>query len=373
MKPLISILIRTKDRPALLQEALESIKKQTYRPLEVVIVNDGGVAVESEVTSALLNVPEITYRYHSHPRSLGRSQAANQAMELAGGEYLLFLDDDDLIKPNHIDNLISLINRSDTKKNIGAYSGTQCVTNKSGQLKEVEGTYNDAFSAVTLGYTNYLPIHAVLFNRQVFEKGCRFNTQLDIYEDWNFWLQATRLGDLVHCSEITALYRVDISGVGQPNQNRDSDFTLPWKKFIEASKAHFSYEQLNHLIFAARHLSECQVRLTESTQDKDQLSLTVDMLHKHLADFSDKHNELEGRASALELENSLLKEHLEKLKKLYPDEAQGGKRLQNLLNKTQPLTSDNRRRMTKLRKYGTHPYSKAKNFIKLLRNKLFKN
>ena len=40
--PLVSIIVRTKDRPKLLKRALQSIFAQTYRPIEVVLVNDGG-------------------------------------------------------------------------------------------------------------------------------------------------------------------------------------------------------------------------------------------------------------------------------------------------------------------------------------------
>ena len=44
--PLVSIIVRTKDRPRLLRRALQSIAAQTYRPIEVVLVNDGGCDLE---------------------------------------------------------------------------------------------------------------------------------------------------------------------------------------------------------------------------------------------------------------------------------------------------------------------------------------
>ncbi len=45
--PLVSVIIRTKDRPALLSEALNSVKHQTYKNIEVVVVNDGGEDIEA--------------------------------------------------------------------------------------------------------------------------------------------------------------------------------------------------------------------------------------------------------------------------------------------------------------------------------------
>ena len=55
---------------------------------------------------------------------------------------------------------------------------------------------------------NFLPIHSVLFRREVLEKGCRFDESLTVYEDWDFWLQVGTLSDIPMAPGVSAYYRL---------------------------------------------------------------------------------------------------------------------------------------------------------------------
>ncbi len=52
-----------------------------------------------------------------------------------------------------------------------------------------------------------MPIHSVLFRRRVLTAGCRVDESLDIYEDWDFWLQVAEHGSFTHVDKVTAFYR----------------------------------------------------------------------------------------------------------------------------------------------------------------------
>ena len=54
---------------------------------------------------------------------------------------------------------------------------------------------------------NYIPIHAMLFERSLLSKGCRFDENFEIYEDWDFWLQLNQHTEFYHNNIITAYYR----------------------------------------------------------------------------------------------------------------------------------------------------------------------
>ena len=71
--PLVSIIVRTKDRPKLLNRALQSISAQTYRPLEVVVVNDGGCDLDVEELKDILR--DISLNYMRLEKNTGRSHA----------------------------------------------------------------------------------------------------------------------------------------------------------------------------------------------------------------------------------------------------------------------------------------------------------
>jgi hypothetical protein len=137
----------------------------------------------------------------------GRAQAANLALAAAQGEYALFLDDDDLLQPQHLERLIAALQAH--PQAVGAYAGVRVETHDGAHLRD----YDLPWSRQRLQGVNYLPIHAVLFRMdRVRQRGLRFNEQLPVLEDWDFWLRLTEGADLVHCPGVSAVYR---QGLGQ--------------------------------------------------------------------------------------------------------------------------------------------------------------
>ncbi len=193
--PLVSVIIRSMDRPTLV-EALNSVAAQTYPNIEVVIVNAKGGS------HRILNAQcgQFPVRVTGHA-ALSRSQAANAGLHAAQGDYLIFLDDDDWFLPRHIEKLQQALESADTA--IAAYSGVQCV-NESG---EEAGRYAEDFDPIQLRIENFIPIHAVLFRRQALNNGACFDTTLELCEDWDFWLQLIEQGSFRFVAETGAVYR----------------------------------------------------------------------------------------------------------------------------------------------------------------------
>jgi len=205
--PLVSVIIRSMDRPTL-SDALDSIALQTYANIEVVIVNAKGTN-HQQVGEWCGRFP---LRVFNADKPLKRSPAANFGLDSASGEYLIFLDDDDLFDPDHIANLVETL--SDSENCSAAYTGVK-VENEKGAAS---GIYNQNFIAARLMAGNFIPIHAVLFKRDLVAQGCRFDENLDNYEDWDFWLQVARKTNFAHTTKVSAVYRAQLgnSGMSRP-------------------------------------------------------------------------------------------------------------------------------------------------------------
>jgi hypothetical protein len=196
--PLVSVIIRSTDRPTL-SESLGSIALQTYPNIEVVVVNakGGGHSKQGE------RCGHFPVRVVDTGEMLRRSRAGNVGLCNAKGDFMIFLDDDDWFMPDHISTLMEVL-RSNPDKMV-AYSCATCVNEKD---EPTGGHFCQPFDRTLLLAGNYIPIHAALFSRTIVDGSCRMDESLDLYEDWDFWLQAATYGDFIFVDHVSAYVRM---------------------------------------------------------------------------------------------------------------------------------------------------------------------
>ena len=207
--PKVSILIRTVDRPAWLREALASCANQTHANLEVVVVEDGPAASQA-VVGEFRNRLDI--RYEATGTRVGRALAGNRALALASGEWLNFLDDDDVFFADHVEVLLRAALAGGAK---GAYglaweTRTQVHDRDRAEYDETMHAtiHRQRFDRLTLWHHNFLPIQAVLFHRSLYERHGGFAADMDQLEDWNLWTRYTLEDEFVLVEKTTSKYRV---------------------------------------------------------------------------------------------------------------------------------------------------------------------
>jgi glycosyltransferase involved in cell wall biosynthesis len=200
---LVSVIIRSMDR-ATLAEALASVAAQTYAPIEIVVVNAKGG--EHTALPGTCGHHSLLLANLSGP-TLSRSAAANHGLDNARGGLVMFLDDDDLIHPEHIANLVAILEV--TPHLIATYSGVYCIDAEGHRLDQVFGK---PYDKTRLMSGNFIPIHSVVFRWNPSTRHCQFDETLEVYEDWDFWLQLAECGDFQFHPEFTAAYRLRSEG-----------------------------------------------------------------------------------------------------------------------------------------------------------------
>jgi len=208
--PLVSVIVRTHNRPEVLREALLSLANQTYRNIEVVVVEDGAPAAQALVESDFAS--RLSVRYVATGDRVGRSAAGNLALSMAQGEWFNFLDDDDQLFADHVEVLLAVARREGKK---GAYGlswevATRTLAKSPYRYEErsYETPLRQPFSRLKLWQDNYLPIQAVLFHRSLYERYGGFDTSMDQLEDWNLWTRYTLRDDFLLVEKTTSKYRV---------------------------------------------------------------------------------------------------------------------------------------------------------------------
>lgn len=203
---LVSIIVRTKDRPKLLMRALQSIAGQTYTYIEVVLVNDGGCDLDIKELQDILG--GILLNYIRLEKNTGRSHAGNIGIENAQGEYVGFLDDDDELYPDHVETLVSVLKLTEFQI---AYADVEMIINCfSPDEKEVvtmeRVTFSRDCSYPEIIMSNYIPFNSLLFRKGIFEITGVLDEDFDLYEDWELLIRIAEKYQLFHVRKITAIY-----------------------------------------------------------------------------------------------------------------------------------------------------------------------
>lgn len=203
----VSVVIRTKDRPALLREAVDSVRATDY-PCQIVVVNDGGAAGLSPPSySGGLN-PAAPLVVVNHETSRGRAEAGNAGVRAASNAYVAFLDDDDLFYPEHLDTLTRAAQSSHAAWYTDAVSaflrpGASGAYETHSRLR----LYAQDFDRDLLLVDNYIPLPSLLLKREAFLEAGGFDAQFDLFEDWDLLLRLARRGDFLRVPRVTCEIR----------------------------------------------------------------------------------------------------------------------------------------------------------------------
>ncbi len=202
----VTVVIRTRNRPALLREALESLRGQTARPRQVVVINDGG-ASPREITDAFRDAFDVTVEDPKQRR--GRSAAANRGVAVAKEGLVAFLDDDDRCFPDHLEKLAAAQRQGPEPV---VYSDAVTIVYGQGEtgweprVRALQ--YSLDFDPDYLLLANYIPVHTLLLPRELFLKVGGFDEGLEYSEDWDFLIRLSAEAPFRHLRAVTCEYRV---------------------------------------------------------------------------------------------------------------------------------------------------------------------
>lgn len=210
--PLISVITRTYgERHEFLMASINSVFRQSYRPIQIVVVEDGGENMQAMIDK-IVPPKGITINYESAPKR-GRCFAGNRGLELAKGDLFCFLDDDDLFLPDHLESLEQCLEVNPSA--VGAYSSSWEIRTDVSSLtplkysegnKRLFGRAN--WSLSEMWSYNYITIQSLLLRKELFLKFGGLNEELDCLEDWDLWMRYTAEGDFVFLDRPTSEFRI---------------------------------------------------------------------------------------------------------------------------------------------------------------------
>jgi len=202
--PLVSVVIPSYNKAPYLTECVESYVVQTYKNIEVLIVNDGSPDDTSEVARQLIaKYPHVTIQLLEKPNG-GVSDASNFGLRQTKGRVVMTMDGDDMAKPHYIETAIKTLRQtggdifSPSQENFGIDPG-----------QWVPQEYDRYF----IRYDNCFPTPSI-YDKLLFEKTGGFKVYLGYAEDWEYWTSCSRHNPKVTQSkECLTCYRTNETGI----------------------------------------------------------------------------------------------------------------------------------------------------------------
>jgi len=249
--PTVSIVTATHNRRYLLEETLASIQAQTFADWELLVIDD---ASTDETWPYLRGLEEPRLRKFRLEQHGERSTARNLGLEAARGEYILFLDDDDLLDQdalqNHVDALVKY------PAAIGAVGGyIMFDANARRAIRYVRRhRVHDIWPDLLFGH---IPVFGqCLFRTAMIKAAGGWNGEFIPLEDHQLWLQLAQLGRIVLLPDFVLHYRIH-DGQWRPRKQ--------WKVMTKVRQravkrlAGKQYERAARIMQAREHFREGEI------------------------------------------------------------------------------------------------------------------
>lgn len=203
----VSVVIPTYNRATLLQQAVESILNQKDDDLELIVVDDGS---SDDTYGMLAGYQDPRLKVVSAKRTGVPGHVRNLGLQVARGEYIAFLDSDDVCLPTRIQRQATVLDQNPT---VGLVCSNARVIDQEG--REVGKLYLDADLRATgvvldqlLG-VNFVVNSSAMVRRTLVEKAGFFSEspRLRAVEDYDLWLRIAAISDVVYLPEPLVLYR----------------------------------------------------------------------------------------------------------------------------------------------------------------------
>lgn len=251
---LVSVIIPTFKRSDFLLKTIDSVFKQTYSPIEIIVVDDNGFGSESqkETQYKLQNlIDDNKIIYIPHEVNKNGSAARNTGFRVSKGEYVNFLDDDDVLMPEKIERQVKFLETQSSE--IGAtYCNSRLVfrTRFTGRVKTINTNYVAEGNLIKEYLENEIHFNtsSLLFRRSVIEELNGFDESYKRHQDYELLLRYFRKWK-IKCTSGPSLLLFDMLKDRGNVPNLDNLMAVK-NKFLEQFKQDLTnwglWNEINH-------------------------------------------------------------------------------------------------------------------------------
>ncbi len=202
-QPLVSVVIATFNMGQYIEQAIDSILRQSWNNLEIIIVDDGSSDNTSEVMKQYQREPKVIYIKNENQ---GQPKAKNCGIKKTRGEFIAFCDADDFWEANKLEVQMPLF----ANPKVGVvYSEISNIDEKNNRYQRPANEIRHTGQATEqLLLQNFIPFGTAVIRRICTEKNGIFDEQYRMGIDWDLWLRYSLDWEFAYTPERTYVYRV---------------------------------------------------------------------------------------------------------------------------------------------------------------------
>ncbi|AFY58142.1 glycosyl transferase [Rivularia sp. PCC 7116] len=235
--PIISVVVPAYNSQSTILETIDSVLGQTFSDFELIVINDGSTDNTLEI---LTSVKDTRLKVYSYPNG-GLPAARNRGIARASGEFISFIDADDLWTPDKLELQIQALQKNPSAG--VAYSWTICMGNNGESFHPgvSESYQGNVYANLLVG--NFIASGSnVLLRKETIESAGYFDESLKSSEDWDYWLRLAPKWDFVVVPKPQIIYRLSSGAMSSNLDVMEKYQTLVLKRAFELAPA-----QLHHL------------------------------------------------------------------------------------------------------------------------------
>ncbi len=231
-------------------QAVNSVLKQTYSNLELIIIDDYGL--DGSVESVKNTFSDNRIKYYLNDRNMGIAYSRNLGLDVANGEYIAFMDDDDLAPLNRLKIEIEFL---ENNPEIDAVGGRYCVIDENDNIIRYsdDTLQNHNYLKACLMFYDPLGNGSMLFRKSIVKDNhIRFMNNCQGMEDYRFWVDFSQFGKISNLKEVMLYWR-NIEGnetsrrINEKKSERQKKFAEIQKYAIASNGFDLSEEDLSFL------------------------------------------------------------------------------------------------------------------------------
>jgi glycosyltransferase involved in cell wall biosynthesis len=229
-RPSVSVIIPTYNRAELIHESLDSVFFQTFRDYEVIVVDDGSTDNTAEVLRPLAEQGKLRYIRQSNQ---GASAARNRGIAEARGNFIAFLDSDDLFDPAKLELQVKYYQAHPEMGLV--HSGFTKFDNNGNDLgyRDTSWFSGDIYPRILLYWTTLMTMDTVVVAKNVFDSVGLFDSNLVYGEDLDMWRRIARKYPFGFINRSLARIRVHEGNISGNKTNAADDLAKYLEKAFE--------------------------------------------------------------------------------------------------------------------------------------------